>query len=78
MIEDGSAYGLITIQGKGHIGELRLDTPVMIRFGEMTEDEVFVQYDEAVEGVTCENDVIVVTFRAGTMPTARGRGRSGT
>ncbi len=54
-IRDGGAYGWITVQGEGRIGNLRLQTPVMIRFGEMTEDEVFVTAKAAKEGVTIEN-----------------------
>ncbi len=54
-IKDGGAYGWITVQGEGHIGSLRLQTPAMIRFGEMTEDEVFVTATAAAEGVTFEN-----------------------
>jgi hypothetical protein len=54
-IKDGGAYGLIAVQGSGRIGKMRLDTPTMIRFGEMTEDEVFVSYEAAVRGVTFEN-----------------------
>lgn len=54
-IGDGGACGLITVQGSGRIGKTPLDTPVMIRFGEMTEDEVFVSHEAAVRGVTFEN-----------------------
>jgi hypothetical protein len=54
-IRDGGAYGLITVQGSGRIGRTPLRTPTVIRFGEMTEDEVFVSYDAAVQGVTFEN-----------------------
>ncbi len=54
-IKDGGAFGLIAVQGSGRIGRLRLETPAMIRFGEMTEDEVFVSHDAGVEGVTFEN-----------------------
>ena len=54
-IKDGGSYGLITVQGSGRIGKMRLDTPVMIRFGEMTEDEVFVSNEAAVQGVVFEN-----------------------
>jgi hypothetical protein len=32
-----------------------LQTPVMIRFGELTEDEYFVTHDEAQGGVTIAN-----------------------
>jgi len=54
-IPDGGAYGLVTVQGSGRIGKVRLDTPVMIRFGQMTEDEVFVSHEAAIRGVTFES-----------------------
>jgi hypothetical protein len=54
-IKDGEAYGWITVQGEGKIGNMRLQTPAMIRFGQMTEDEVFVSAKAAAEGVTIEN-----------------------
>jgi len=54
-IKDGGTYGWITVQGEGHIGKVRLQTPAMIRFGEMTEDEVFVTAKRAAAGVTVEN-----------------------
>jgi hypothetical protein len=54
-IKDGGAYGLILVQGRGKIGKLDLQSPVMIRFGEVTEDEVFVTAKKAAEGVTFEN-----------------------
>jgi len=54
-IKDGGAYGWITVQGEGRIGKLRLQTPAMIRFGQMTEDEVFVSAKAAKDGVVFEN-----------------------
>ncbi|MBL8852247.1 MAG: hypothetical protein JNG89_21420 [Planctomycetaceae bacterium] len=54
-IKDGGAYGWITVQGSGRIGKLKLQTPAMIRFGAMTEDEVFVTAKAAANGVTFEN-----------------------
>ena len=54
-IKDNGAYGLITVQGSGRIGKLPLQTPAMIRFGELTEDEVFVSHDAARQGVVFEN-----------------------
>jgi hypothetical protein len=54
-IKDNGAYGLITVQGSGTIGNLRLQTPAMIRFGELTEDEVFVTHEAATKGVTFHN-----------------------
>ena len=52
---DGGAYGWITVQGQGRIGNLRLQTPAMIRYGQLTEDEVFVTAKAAKEGVLVEN-----------------------
>ena len=54
-IKDRGAYGLITVQGTGKIGKHALQTPAMIRFGELTDDEVFVSHEAAVQGVTFEN-----------------------
>jgi hypothetical protein len=54
-IKDNGAYGLIAVQGTGRIGKLALQTPAMIRFGELTEDEVFVTHDAARQGVVFEN-----------------------
>ncbi len=54
-ISDGGAYGWITVQGSGTVGKLVLQSPVMIRFGDMTEDEVFVTAGAAKAGVTYEN-----------------------
>ena len=41
-IKDPGAYGLIAVQGSGLIGKLAVDSPNFIRFGEVTQDEVFV------------------------------------
>jgi hypothetical protein len=54
-IKDGGAYGLIAVQGSGKIGALALQTPAMIHYGELTEDEVFVSHDAAKAGVVFEN-----------------------
>ncbi len=54
-IKDGGAYGWITVQGEGRVNGMKLQTPAMIRFGQMTEDEVFVTAPAAAEGVTFEN-----------------------
>ncbi len=55
VIKDNGAYGLITVQGLGRIGSHKLQTPAMIRFGELTEDEVFVGFEAARQGVIYEN-----------------------
>lgn len=54
-IRDNGAYGLIVTQGHGSIGKLNIDCPSLIRFGQMTEDEVFVSYEAATEGVPFVN-----------------------
>jgi hypothetical protein len=54
-VKDNGAYGLITVQGTGKIGKMPLQTPAMIRFGALTEDEVFVCHDAARAGVAFEN-----------------------
>lgn len=54
-LKDPGASGWITVQGKGRIGNLPLQTPAMIRFGENTEDEVFISYEAATRGVVVEN-----------------------
>ena len=54
-ITDNGAYGLITVQGKGQMNRLPLDCPKLIRFHELTEDEVFCTEDAAKAGVVFEN-----------------------
>jgi hypothetical protein len=54
-VRDSAAYGLIVTQGHGVVGEHEIATPAMIRFGEMTQDELFVTRDAAREGVHVEN-----------------------
>jgi hypothetical protein len=54
-IKDRGAYGLITVQGKGRMNNLALDCPKLIRFHDLTEDEVFCTEAAAKAGVTFEN-----------------------
>ena len=54
-IKDNGAYGLIVVQGKGKMNNLNLDCPKLIRFHELTEDEVFCTEAAAQAGVTFEN-----------------------
>jgi hypothetical protein len=54
-VKDPGASGWITVQGKGRMGKLALQTPAMIRFGQETEDEVFISYEAAAAGVEIEN-----------------------
>ncbi len=54
-LRDSGASGLIVTQGHGRIGKLEIDCPALIRFGQMTQDEVFISAEAAAEGVTIEN-----------------------
>lgn len=54
-LKDPGASGWITVQGKGRIGNLALQTPAMIHFGQETEDEVFITYEAATAGIEIEN-----------------------
>ena len=54
-IKDNGAYGFITVQGHGRINDIDFESPVMIRYGDITKDEFFVPYQTALKGVTIEN-----------------------
>jgi hypothetical protein len=74
-VKDKGAYGLIAVQGSGRIGKFNLQTPAMIRFGELTEDEVFASAEAAGQGVLFENTgkeplVTLRYFGPGTNPDA--------
>jgi hypothetical protein len=55
LIQDAGASGVIAVQGKGRIGPHEIETPVMIRFGQMTQDEVFITHEAATQGVSVVN-----------------------
>ncbi len=46
---------MILTQGRGTLGVFEVETPTMIRFGEMTKDEVFVSAAAAQAGVKITN-----------------------
>lgn len=54
-IHDPGASGVIVTQGHGRIGKLEVDCPSIIRFGQLTQDEVFISHEAATAGVTFEN-----------------------
>ena len=54
-LQDHGASSWITVQGRGRMGSLDLQTPAMIRFGENTSDEVFISAVAATAGVEIEN-----------------------
>ena len=55
VIKDSEAYGMIVVQGRGRLGKFEIESPTIIRFGELTHDEFFVTKDVAKEGVKIEN-----------------------
>ncbi len=54
-LQDPGASGWITVQGSGTMGPLKLQTPVIIRYGQTTDDEVFITHEAATAGVNIEN-----------------------
>jgi hypothetical protein len=54
-INDAAAYGMILTQGFGTMGVHELETPSLIRFGELTSDEYFVTATAAKKGVKVTN-----------------------
>lgn len=54
-IRDSAAYGLIMMQGHGKMGVWDIETPTMIRYGQLTNDEFFVSEKAAMEGVQITN-----------------------
>ncbi len=54
-IKDAGASGLVVTQGRGKVGKLEVDSPNFIRFGELTDDEVFISEKAAKAGVTFQN-----------------------
>jgi hypothetical protein len=54
-ITDAAAYGLIMMQGHGKMGVWNIETPAMIRYGQLTNDEFFVTEAAAKSGVQITN-----------------------
>lgn len=54
-VKDRAAYGLIMIQGTGMLNDWLLETPTLIRYGALTNDEYFVTEKAAAEGVVITN-----------------------
>jgi len=69
-IKDNAPYGMINLQGHGKMGVWDLETPALIRFGQLTNDEYFVSESTAKEGVTItnpsKNDPIVMLKHFGS------------
>jgi hypothetical protein len=66
-IRDNGAYGLTVVQGSGKMNRLALDCPKLIRFTDLTEDEVFCTEPAAKAGVVFENtseveDLVILRY----------------
>lgn len=55
VVKDAAAYGLIMMQGHGTINGMPIETPALIRYGQLTNDEYFVSEDAARKGVRIVN-----------------------
>lgn len=55
-IKEKAAYGAIVTQGHGKFGALSIEAPALIRFGQMTNDELFVTAQAAQEGIVISNE----------------------
>jgi len=55
-VKDAQAYGLIMMQGHGTMNKRKIETPAMIRFGQLTSDEMFVTEAAARAGVVIKNE----------------------
>lgn len=55
VVKDSAAYGLIVLQGHGKFGLWDIETPSLIRFGQLTQDEYFVSEAAARAGVVISN-----------------------
>ena len=54
-LKDGAASAAVIMDGHGVIGEVEVECPDMIRFGELTFDEVFITASAAEQGVDIQN-----------------------
>ena len=54
-IKDSCAYGMIMMQRHGKMGVWDIETPALIRYGQLTNDEFFVSEKAAKEGVEIVN-----------------------
>ncbi|MDR1898485.1 MAG: hypothetical protein LBQ55_00585 [Treponema sp.] len=64
-IKDSAAYGIICLQGHGKFGVWDMESPALIRYGQLTSDEFFVTEKAAKEGVAITNvsetdDVVIL------------------
>lgn len=55
LVKDEAPYGMILLQGRGFIGSRQIETPTLIRYGELTNDEFFVTEKAANDGINIRN-----------------------
>lgn len=55
VLRDPGASGLIVTQGHGCVGKLEVDCPALIRFGQLTNDELFLSAEAMSQGVSVVN-----------------------
>jgi len=55
VIKDAGAYGLIVLQGHGTMGAWDIESPALIRYGQLTHDEYFVSEAAAAQGLRITN-----------------------
>ena len=76
-VRDEAAYGAIVVQGWGTVGRLEVETPSLIRYGQMTKDEMFVTAGAAQRGVAIANrsdkeDLVMLKHFGPGNPDAKG------
>ena len=76
-IRDAAAYGAILVEGHASVGKLEVETPSVIRYGQMTQDEFFVTAAAANRGLTVTNrsdkeDLVMLKHFGPGNPDARG------
>jgi len=55
ILVDSACYGFVMLQGHGTFGAWQVETPALIRFGQLTNDEFFVSESAARAGVRVTN-----------------------
>ncbi|MFX1555402.1 MAG: hypothetical protein ACFFBV_15870 [Promethearchaeota archaeon] len=55
IIKDNAAYGMIMTQGHGMMDSWKIETPTLIRYGQITNDEFFVSENVAKRGIELKN-----------------------
>src|ERR1051326_627433 len=76
-IRDAAAYGAIVVEGHGTLGKFEVETPSVIRYGQMTQDELFVTAAAAKRGVPVANrsdkeDLVMLKHFGPGNPDAKG------